>query len=88
MTEIVEIKGKQYILKDGVAYEIKEADVKTVTAKPIKRKQIKYNEIQSTINKLTASTARRAIVAIKEINCITASPNNRPDMNIITLAVI
>ncbi len=55
MTEIVKIGGKSFLIKDGTAYEIKEASVEKElpATEKIKKKLIKPNELEKTLQDLS-----------------------------------
>jgi hypothetical protein len=61
MTDIVEINGKQYILKDNVAYEIKATDSNTNTKKQtaVNRKEITPAEKTNIIQSMTKTQVKK-----------------------------
>jgi hypothetical protein len=52
-TEIINIKGKDYLIKDGKAFEVVKADVKQDIIKEVKVKKIKYSDIKKVLTEMT-----------------------------------
>jgi hypothetical protein len=65
MSEIVTVKGEQYLIKDGVAYPIKAGNEHPQQEKPQKRKEISPNE---KVNLLKSMNKQQVIEWFGELN--------------------